>query len=298
MIPVNAAARAPQIVEDAEEELKNVPEQDVVADSQVEEEAREVHVEAEPKEEISKADKAKEEESQEDVRADRMLAALTAQPPSEIEETFYATKAAKTSASLSLSLRRALAQEINKVIMFTSAYGREGATEIAFQAARSAALQSSGKVLYIHVSSRVPKFFKEIESKIPIALDDFAKSGGGTVLPFVVLEDSGLVCASFLGGAENINEESLRSLIASLRKGFDFTVVGSDDMLSGGAARAFADLVDGTIVVTEAERTRAPVAKRLKLAIENNGGNVIGAILNRRKYHIPGWIYRMLYGGC
>lgn len=283
MMPVNAAARAPQIVENAEEDLKGVPEQDVNADPQPEEVAEE---------------ELKEEESQEDAKADRMLAALTAQPPCEIEETFYATKAAKTSASLSLSLRRALALETNKVIMFTSAYGREGSTGVAFQAARSAALQSSGKVLYIHVSSRVPKFFKEIESKIPIALDDFAKSGGGTVLPFVVLEDSGLVCASFLGGAENINEESLRALITSLRKGFDFTVIGSDDMLAGGAAKAFTDLVDGTIVVTEAERTRAPVAKRLKLAVENNGGNVIGAILNRRKYHIPGWIYRMLYGGC
>src|SRR5690606_37405899 len=139
-------------------------------------------------------------------KEDRMVAALTAQPPCEIKETFrQLPNAARKSASLPLAIRRALVvTEENPAVMFTSAYGREGAPAVAFQAARAAALQSSGRVLYIHASSRIPKFFKDIENNIPITLDEFVNTGGGNMLPFVVLEDSGLVCACFRAPAEAI----------------------------------------------------------------------------------------------
>lgn len=234
----------------------------------------------------------------EEPKEDGMLAALKAQPPCEIKEPFRVLPStARKTATLPLVIRRSLAAETNAVVMFTSAYGREGAPSVAFQAARSAALQSKGRVLYVHVSTRIPKFFMDIENKIPIALDEFVNTGGGNVLPFVVLEDSGLVCACFRGSAETVNSDNLKALMASIRKCFDFTFFGGDDMLAGGAVAAFSDLVDGTILVTEAERTRAPVAKKLKRAVEENGGKVVGAILNRRKYHIPKWIYQLLYGG-
>ncbi|GEM_PF-2852205 len=237
------------------------------------------------------------EEKKERPKEDRMLAALTAQPPCEIQERFWQPKTARKSASLPKTIRRNLGAESHASIMFTSAYGREGAPGVAFHAARAAALQRSGRVLYIHLSSRLPKFFRDIENKIPITLDEYINTGGGSVLPFVLLEDSGLVCAYFRGPAEGVSPENLKGLMSSLRKCFDFMVIGSDEFLTGGASVAFADLVDGVILVTEAERTRAPVAKKLKRAAEENGGNVIGAILNHRKYHIPGWIYRLLYGG-
>lgn len=230
-------------------------------------------------------------------KEDRMLAALTAQPFSKIEESKALAVPVRKTATLPAKIRRIVGMDSNTVILFTSAYARENAPSVAFQAARSAAIQTTGKVLYIHISDRLPKFFRDIETKIPITLDEFVKTGGGSVLPFVVLEDSGLVCAHFRGPAEYMNVENLKTLIASLREYFDLTVFGGDNMLANGASLNFSDLVDGTILVTEAERTRAPVARRLKQTVEENGGKVIGAILNHRKYHIPGWLYQLLYGG-
>lgn len=272
MMKAQSAALAPEVIENIDEEPSKT----------------ESANEDKPEEGRSKEDRPKE---------DRMLAALTAQPPCEIKEVFWQPKTARKSATLPSIIRRSLAVEANSAVMFASAYGREGAPGVAFHAARAAALRSSGKVLYMHVSTRLPKFFREIEGKIPITLDEFVTTGGGNVLPFVVLEDSGLVCAYFRGPGEGVSTESLKALVASLRKCFDFTVIGGDDFLRGGASTVFSELVDGTILVTEAERTRVPVAKRLKRGVEENGGKVIGAILNRRKYHIPEWIYRLLYGG-
>jgi len=232
-----------------------------------------------------------------DQKEDIMLAALTAQSPREIAETARMPTIARKSAVLPSAMRRAVPAKTNRAIMFASAYGREGAPGIAFEAARAAAIQSSGKVLYIHMSSRLPRFFVDIQYEMPISLDEFLNTSSGTILPFVALDKSGLVCAWFRGPGDGVKEESLRILMISLRKCFDLIILGGDDMLAGGASTAFSELVDGTILVAEAERTRAPVAQRLKRTVEESGGNVIGAILNRRRYHIPGGLYRLLYGG-
>ncbi len=229
-------------------------------------------------------------------REDRMLAALTTQPLQEVDDTELAVPA-KQVAPVSFALRRSMEGRPNAAIMFTSAYGREDAPRIAFQTARTAAINSNGKVLYIHASERDGGFFKEFEEQIPMTLGDFLNLGGGKVLPFVVLEDSGLVCAYLRGAEECLNSSGIKALMTALRSRFDLIVIGGDKALSGGASIAFSDLVDGTILVTEAERTRVPVAQRLKRAVEDSGGAVIGAILNNRKYHIPDWIYRHLYGG-
>ncbi len=229
-------------------------------------------------------------------REERLLAALVAQPLQEVSATPKLAVAARKVAPLSNAIRRSLAIKVNAAIMFTSAYGREDAPGIAFQTARSAAIHSSGRVLYIHASERDHAFFHDIEESIPMSLGDFANSGGGSVLPFVVIEDSGLVCAYF-SNAEECGGPGLQALMKALRARFDLIVIGGDELLKCGASLSFTDLVDGTILVTEAERTRKPVAKRLKRTIEENGGQVIGAILNRRQYHIPEWIYRFMYGG-
>lgn len=232
-----------------------------------------------------------------DQKEEVMLAALTAQPPRQIAETVRTPKIARKTAVLPSAIRRALPAKANPAIMFASAYGGEGAPGIAFEAARAAATQSSGKVLYIHMSSRLPRFFTDIQYHMPISLDEFLNASGGAILPFVALDESGLVCAWFRGPGDGVKEESLRILMLSLRKCFDLIILGGDDMLAGGASAAFSELVDGTILVTEAERTRAPVAQKLKRVVEEGGGKVIGAILNRRRYHIPGGLYRILYGG-
>ncbi len=225
-----------------------------------------------------------------------MLAALEKRPPCEISESPLLSRTAERCRALPVAIRRALDNGTNSVVLFTSAYAREGAPGIAIRAARSAAGQVSGKVLYIHISDFYPRFFRDIEGKIPIALNEFINTGGGDVLPFVTLCESGLVCSYFRGPGEGVKGESLKELMNAARKYFELIILGGDNMLAGGASTVFSDLVDGTILVMEAEKTRAPVAKKLKQIIEDGGGKVIGAILNRRKHHIPQWIYRYLYG--
>lgn len=230
-------------------------------------------------------------------KEDQLVVALTAKPPTEVED-FLAKSAANKGYGFSGVVRHTQSVTEKATILFTSAYFKEGSPGIAFRTARLAAIQSEGKVLYIHAAERIPNFFRDIKNAIPVSLQDFVNQKElRSIIPFVVLKDSGLVCAHFGGTAESVKKETLHALVASVKKCFEFVVIGGDNLLDDGTSAAFAQLVDGVIVVADAQKTRAPVARRLKAVIEENGGKVIGAVLNRRRYHIPGWIYRLLYGG-
>ena len=55
-----------------------------------------------------------------------------------------------------------------------------------------------------------------------------------------------------------------------------------------------ADNGDGVVLVVRAEKTRWEVAQSARERLENGKSNILGVVLNDRKLHIPGWIYRRL----
>ena len=59
-------------------------------------------------------------------------------------------------------------------------------------------------------------------------------------------------------------------------------------------AAALAGMVHGVVLVIKAETTRWEVAQSAKARLENAGANILGVVLNDRRHHIPGWIYKRL----
>ena len=53
-------------------------------------------------------------------------------------------------------------------------------------------------------------------------------------------------------------------------------------------------LVDGVILVVEAERTRWEVAQQAKEMFVQDKANVLGVVLNKRQFPIPEWLYRTI----
>ena len=65
-------------------------------------------------------------------------------------------------------------------------------------------------------------------------------------------------------------------------------------ILSDVTGIALSRKASGVLLVVEAERTRAPIIEQARKVIETGGGRLLGVILNKRKHHIPGWIYKLL----
>ena len=55
-----------------------------------------------------------------------------------------------------------------------------------------------------------------------------------------------------------------------------------------------ARLCDGVGLVVEAERSRLEVVQRTKELLVKSNANVLGVVVNKRRFYIPRWLYRTL----
>ena len=86
----------------------------------------------------------------------------------------------------------------------------------------------------------------------------------------------------------------LRRLLEELRSRFDRIIVDGPPVTVYSEAASLASLSDGVVLVVQAERTRWHVAEEAKRTILASGARLTGAVLNRRRCHIPESIYRLL----
>jgi len=79
-----------------------------------------------------------------------------------------------------------------------------------------------------------------------------------------------------------------------LRGRFDLVVVDSSPASASAEGISLSRTVDGVVLVVEADKTRRPVARHGLDMIRKSGGNVLGTVFNKRRYYIPGFLYKKL----
>jgi len=85
-----------------------------------------------------------------------------------------------------------------------------------------------------------------------------------------------------------------RKVLSKARSQYDLILIDPPPLQRSAAALAIAPFADITLAVVEAERTRAAVARNLVDRVESAGGEVLGVILNKRRFYIPRMIYSWL----
>lgn len=80
----------------------------------------------------------------------------------------------------------------------------------------------------------------------------------------------------------------------ALRERYDEVVIDLPAPSGSRVGLAVAPYCDGVAVVVEAEKTRAPVAESLVASLRSVRARVLGAVMNRRRFHLPTRVYRML----
>lgn len=86
-----------------------------------------------------------------------------------------------------------------------------------------------------------------------------------------------------------LNRDDLRDLLSTLESDFSFIVVDLPTANSEFCI-ATAGLLHGVVLVMEAERTHAQAAAQAREHLVHAQANVLGAILNKRPQHLPGWL--------
>ena len=110
----------------------------------------------------------------------------------------------------------------------------------------------------------------------------------GTQVAIGVLGDS--------GGMTSITHdvEAMRHMLSSVSDSFELTILDLPPVSESIVGPAIAKALDGVVLVVEAERTRTAAVQASQRTIKMHGGNVLGVVLNKRRFHIPNFIYRRL----
>jgi hypothetical protein len=82
--------------------------------------------------------------------------------------------------------------------------------------------------------------------------------------------------------------------LEKLRREYRYILIDCPSLREGEHAVILAPLVDGVVLVTEANRTQKDQFLYAERTIENAGGRILGHVLNKRTYAIPGWLHRKM----
>lgn len=90
------------------------------------------------------------------------------------------------------------------------------------------------------------------------------------------------------------NSQTMNSFWKTVWERFDLILIDSPPLTLSPDGLAIAPWVNGVVIVVEAEKTSSASVKNLKERIDRVGGNVLGIVLNKRRYYIPQFIYERL----
>lgn len=198
-------------------------------------------------------------------------------------------------------IKSALPDKSSRIVQFVSAYNHEGANLIAFDMAAMVAIRTPLRVLFVDTSAEPTGVRRQLAEAVN-ALPDASARNMHTlgVMPAAVVIGTNLAYTTL-----NTHDHSMESTFGELqatstlldtwRKMYDLVVIPSPAIMAESAHKALAKLADGSVLVVEADRTRAPVVVQMQNMILSNGGHIICAILNKRNFYIPKWLYRMLW---
>jgi Mrp family chromosome partitioning ATPase len=180
------------------------------------------------------------------------------------------------------------------VLQFVSSIAGEGTSTMAAGFAMLAATERAKSVLLVDCGGS-PRTGMWSDQEAPSLIRAFQETGSTEPAIQPVPSMNGLAVAR-LSRSENplleMDGAELRMLWDVTKRRYPIIVLDCPPACSAPDSLGLAQYADGTVLVVRAESTRQAVVGATKDAIERFGGQVVGAVFNRRKTYIPEWLYR------
>lgn len=196
------------------------------------------------------------------------------------------------------SVETLLKDKGKRTLVFTSSTWGEGTTTVATNFAKFLALQKHEKVLVFEMNARRPAFSGLFSINGDAGLTDYftGKSDLRSLVRTVGPYGLGVVPVGQTDPTTiQLNlERGLPRLIQEAYRDYDTVIIDSPPVISFPETAAMAAFVDGVVMVVFAGRTKREVVSRAMDSISKFGGNVLGVVLNRKKYYIPEFLYKRI----
>ena len=185
----------------------------------------------------------------------------------------------------------------NKVIQFMSTDGEQGTSTIVLELARVAALKYTKSVLLLDADLR--KLDQEpFNITLEHSLEETIRAGDPVDKALYQIANSSLFLSRLFKGSGSIRQfldpSGIDDLLEKLRTRFDFIFIDSppENVFSIGLATSTS--VNGVVLVLDAEKTCLDAAKNITDKITNNGGKVLGVVVNKQRNYVPEFINKRL----
>ncbi|HLY54293.1 MAG TPA: hypothetical protein VKS60_01975 [Stellaceae bacterium] len=189
--------------------------------------------------------------------------------------------------------------DCSPVVELVGSVPGEGTSTVATETALVVSGILQRRTLFVDATSgRASRLARTLERHVSASLDQVMTGRAPILDALASLPDLDLHYATIetggLYGSRLPPLRALHSLLNRLRNHYDFILVDGGNMRSGAFSPILARAVDGVVLVIEAERTRAPVVEQAVELLEASRAKLLGAVLNKRRFHIPGVFYDSL----
>ncbi|MGA8141776.1 MAG: polysaccharide biosynthesis tyrosine autokinase [Desulfobaccales bacterium] len=184
------------------------------------------------------------------------------------------------------------------VIALTSSSSGEGVSTVASNLALALARRGNQRVLLVEANHFRPSVHKIFGIEITTGLTDVASGGPGTLMSInnphlanldVIQSGQGEISLSQLADSKEFAE-----LLKLWKSKYSFVILDMPAIFKTHSTLRLASLADGVVLVVEAETVRYEVVERAKTQLAQAQANIMGIVLNKRKFHIPERIYHRL----
>ncbi len=181
------------------------------------------------------------------------------------------------------------------VVHFVAASPGEGASTLSSEFALIAARVADSRVLLVDADRTQLTTASNFGCQTDLGLFDQLQAGKPLEQWIVTAQDTHLLVGALCGHrSPPLSRKAMPSLYEQLRARYDLSVIDCPAVASERYFELSPEAADGVVLVVQAERNRPEIIRHAQSLIENAGGKLIGAILNRRHTYIPDFIYRLL----
>jgi Mrp family chromosome partitioning ATPase len=185
-----------------------------------------------------------------------------------------------------------------RVVVFAGVDRGDGCSRICLEAARILAANSSGSICLVDANFRNPSLssFTGVPDDKGLA-DSLSREGGiRSFAKQLTPSNLWLLSAGDLApeSAGLLNSEALKMRVQELRAEFDCVLIDAPALNLYSDAIALGRTADGVVVVLQADATRRESALKGLQSLRDAQIQILGAVLNRRTFPIPEFVYRRL----
>lgn len=201
-------------------------------------------------------------------------------------------------------LVRSLQGGRRKSLVFTSSNAGEGVTFIATRIANLLASGSRERVLLIDGDFQSPSLHEFFGYRLDTP--GFINLVSGEAELADVVRRSQIPRLDIIHAGQSANghlhvpsvrllqSARMKKLLETLEGEYDHVIFDAAPVLENASALCLARIMDGVVLVVEAEKTRRQVVRHAFDQLNGVNAQVLGAILNKRKFHLPRWLYKRL----